>query len=161
MPLFPVLISECGTKEQSRFWESSVYSLFCGEDVLFYAWRILITTSWAQDKWPGVFVDEVPSASLFQSILCPHPWFVSHKLMSPWGQGPGGGCGLAPQLIPLSILRAWRWSMALVNDCGIKEELLGCLICFILNTPWKQPGIRDSEVLGSLSSSIPDSLWEY
>lgn len=156
MPLFPVLISECGTKEQSRIWESSVYSLFCGEDV-FYAWRILITKSWAQDMARSVCRWSTLCLSLPEHTL-PPPLVCLSQAHEPLGAGWGG---LAPQLIPLSILRAWRWSMALVNDCGIKEELLGCLMCFILNTPWKQPGIRDSEVLVSLSSSIPDSLWEY
>lgn len=48
---------------------------------------------------------------------------------------------MASQPIPLGILQAWHWSVALVNDYGIKEELLGCLVCFLLNTWWKQPGI--------------------
>lgn len=78
-----------------------------GEGVL-YAWRILITQSWAHDKWPGVFAESIKAYSTACSGLCPT-------------SSGAPGWGWPPHRFLLASSEP-DTSSALVNDCGIDQN---------------------------------------
>lgn len=144
-------------KRAKQDFEQARYSLFCGEDV-FCDWRILLTKSWAHEKWPGVFVDEdpIPLSSKAGSAAA-----LGLSLISSWTRGWRRGRGPSPP--PRFLLAPFKPT----SECDIDKELwdkrgtLNCLMCFIRNAPWMQPSIMGLRSPGFPFQLFPCSPREY